>query len=183
MGSESYSPKCMSPMAVKCYPGCTNSNKERTKSKDQPALKKFFCREGGIKNILKLRNCHSKGAPSCGGGGGAGGGGVGASKDSKKNTNAVSLKKGKESFRISFFFFFCFGCFVVLLFMFFVVVVSYTRSKRVRRGSLFGTRCIRTVRKKIRGNGRRDSFHHYGYRWLVRFLWKRGISPALVSQT
>lgn len=55
MGAESYSPKCASPLAVKCYPG---------PKKETPAIKKFFCHESSLKNVLKLYNCHSKNIPA-----------------------------------------------------------------------------------------------------------------------
>ncbi|XKL62715.1 hypothetical protein PGB90_002548 [Kerria lacca] len=83
MGSaESYSPKYVSPIAVKCYPGCTN-NKDRSKTKDTPILKKFFCRESNLKSVLKLHNCNLKF--------------TGCTKDTKKNmTNVTNLKKSNK---------------------------------------------------------------------------------------
>lgn len=79
MGStESYSPKCVSPMAVKCYPGCA-SNKDRLKSKDTSVLKKFFFHESSMKTVLKIHNCHSMFNTYA--------------KDAKKGSPASSLKK------------------------------------------------------------------------------------------
>lgn len=82
--SESYSPKCVSPMAVKCYPGSANSKDRNCKTKESPTLKKFFCRENRLKSVLKVHNCHFEVAD--------------LEKDSRKgmNSSALSNNKGKN---------------------------------------------------------------------------------------
>ncbi len=86
--SESFSPKCISPVVVKCYPGCT-PNKDRMKAKTAPTLKKFFCRDNKLKSVLKLHNRHLKFADS--------------SKDAKKSSAVGgSCKKGEVKFFATF---------------------------------------------------------------------------------
>lgn len=96
MGStESLSPKCASPVVVKCYPGCTNA-KDRSKAKDVPALKKFFCHDSKLRSVLKLHNCHLKfNTPT---------------KDAKKNPAVTeNVKKGLVFLLLfSYFFYFLF---------------------------------------------------------------------------